>query len=131
MEKIALENRSEDEKKHLMDDAPLRTFLARKDVVKKEVKIDQTIFYLKTQYQPHNPHSQEQEPLIDDVPNQEDFTFETISTRLQYFSRSTREVENTALKDKVLIGGGCQQQRKSLDERRIEEKICLIDLKIG
>ena len=46
---IALENRTEDEKKHLMNLAPFRTFLVRKDVVKNEVKIDETIFYLKTQ----------------------------------------------------------------------------------
>ena len=88
-----------------MDLAPSRTFLARKDVVKNNVKIDETIFYVKMQYQPHNPHNQEQEPLIDDVPNQEDFTFETKSVRLKHFSRSTREVENTILKNKVLLGG--------------------------
>ena len=68
-----------DGKKHLMNLAPLRTFLACKDVAKNKVKIDETIFYLKTQYQPHNLHNQEQELLIDDVPNQEDFTSETIS----------------------------------------------------
>ena len=88
-----------------MNLAPLRTFLAREDVLKNEVKIDETIIYAKTQYQPHNPHNHEQEPLIDDVLNQEDFTFQTISARLKYFLRSTREVENTALKTKVLLGG--------------------------
>ena len=53
--KIALENKKEDEKKQLIDLATLRAFLARKDVVKNEVKnVDETIFYLKMQYLPHN-----------------------------------------------------------------------------
>ena len=64
-----------------------------------------------------------------DVPNQEDFTFETISARLKHFSRSKSKVENTALKNKVLLGVGRQQQRKYLGDRRIEEQICLVDLK--
>ena len=78
--KIALEGKNEDEKEQLADVAPLRAFLVRKDVVKNEKNVDETIFYLKTQYQPHN---QEQEiNLIEDIPSQEDqFTFETISAR--------------------------------------------------
>ena len=36
--RIALEGKNEDEKKQLTDLAPLRAFLARKDVVKNEVK---------------------------------------------------------------------------------------------
>ena len=103
--RIALEGKNEDEKKQLTDLAPLGAFLARKDVVKNEVKnVDKTIFYLKTWYQPHN---QEQGiTLIEDIPSQEgQFTFETISARLKLFSRSTREAENMALKNKVLLGG--------------------------
>ena len=78
--KIALEGKNEDEKEQLADVAPLGAFLVRKDVVKNEKNVDETIFYLKTQYQPHN---QEQEiNLIEDIPSQEDqFTFETISAR--------------------------------------------------
>ena len=101
--KIPLVGKNEDDKKQLMDLARLRTFLACKDVVKNEVKIDEKILYLKTHYQPHNLHNQEQESLIDDIPNQEDFTFDIISARLKLFSKSTREVENTALKNKVLL----------------------------
>ena len=103
--KIVLEGKNEKRRsKQLMDLAPWRTFLALKDVVKNEVKIDETIFYLKTQCQPHNPHNH-QESIIDDDLNQEDFTFETKSARLKLFSRSAREVENTALKNKVILGG--------------------------
>ena len=77
-----MEGKNEDEKKQLTDLAHLGAFLARKDVVKNEVKnVDKTIFYLKTRYEPHN---QEQGiTLIEDIPSQEDqFTFEIISARL-------------------------------------------------
>ena len=68
--RIALEGKNEDEKKQLTDLALLGAFLARKDVVKNEVKnVDKTIFYLKTRYQPHN---QEQGiTLIENIPSQE------------------------------------------------------------
>ena len=110
--------------------APLEAFLVRKDIAKNEKNVDEAIFYLKTQYQ---PHSQEQGiALIEDIPNQEDqFTFETISARLKLFLRSTREAENMTLKNKVLQGAGCQQQRKYSDVRKIEGKIRLGDLNIG
>ena len=102
---IALENKNEDAKKQLTDLAPLRAFLARKDVVKNEVKnIDETIFYLKTQCLPHN--EEQGMTFIGDIPSQKDqFTFETLSARLKLFSRSTEEVENITLKNKVLLGG--------------------------
>ena len=102
--KIALEGKNEDEMKQLIDLAPLQAFLACKDVVKNEVKVEETIFYLKTQYQLHN---QEQViPLIGDISSQEDqFTFEVISPQLKFFLRSTREVKNMTLKNKVLLRG--------------------------
>ena len=53
--RIALEGKNEDEKNQLTDLAPLGAFVVGKDVVKNEVKnVDDTIFYSKTQYQPHN-----------------------------------------------------------------------------
>ena len=112
--KIALENKNEDEKKQLTDLAPLRAFLARKDVVKNEVKnVGETVFYLKTQYLPHN--EKQGITFIEDVPNQEDqFTFETIH-----------------LKTKCSQGARCQQQRKYSEVRKIEERIYLVNLKIG
>ena len=48
--RIGLEGKKEDEKKQLSDLAPLGAFLVRKDVVKNEKNVDETIFYLKTQY---------------------------------------------------------------------------------
>ena len=54
----------------LTDLAPLRVFLARKAVVKNDVKnVNEIIFYLKNQYLPHND---ERGAFIEDIPNQED-----------------------------------------------------------
>ena len=103
-----VKTKNEDQKEAVDGSSAFKNFFGSQDVVKNEVKIDETIFYLKTQCQPHSPHNH-QESIIDDVLNQEDFTFETKSARLKLFSRSTREVENTSLKNKVILGTGCQQ----------------------
>ena len=67
---IALASKNENEKKQLTDLAPLRVFLARKAVVKNDEKNDnEIIFYLKSQYLPHN---EEQGAFTEDIPNQED-----------------------------------------------------------
>ena len=66
--KINLENKNEDEKKQLTDLATLRAFLARKDVVKNEVKnVGETIFHLKIQYLPHNV--EQGITFIEDIPS--------------------------------------------------------------
>ena len=128
--KIVLEGKDEDEKKQLTDLAPLGAFWVRKDVVMNEKNVDETIFYLKTQYQLHN---QDQEiTLIEDIPSQENqFTFETISARLKLFSRSTREAENMTLKNRLLLGGWMPTAAKVFRRDKNREKICLVDLKIG
>ena len=121
-EKIALENKNEDEKEQLTDLALLRAFLARKDVVKNEVKnVNETIFNLKTQYLPHN---QEQgTTFIEDISSQEDqFTFETTSAQLKLFSRSTKEVENMVLKNKVLLGGWVSTAAKVFRRKKNREE---------
>ena len=121
-EEIALENKNEDEKEQLTDLALLRAFLVRKDVVKNEVKnVNETIFYLKTQYLPHN---QEQgTTFIEDISSQEDqFTFETISAQLKLFSRSTKEVENMVLKNKVLLGGWVSTAAKVFRRKKNREE---------
>ena len=65
---IALANNNEYERKQLTDLAPLRVFLARKAVVKNDVKnVNEIIFYLKNQYLPHN---EERGAFIEDIPNQ-------------------------------------------------------------
>ena len=65
MENIALESKNENERKELTDLAPLRVFLARKAVVKNDVKnVNEIIFYLKNQYLPHN---EERGAIIEDI----------------------------------------------------------------
>ena len=52
---IALQSKNENERKELTDLAPLRVFLACKAVVKNDAtNVNELIFHLKKQYQPHN-----------------------------------------------------------------------------
>ena len=48
---------------------------------------------------------QRQDFLIEDIPSQEDLSFEEISDYLKTFLKSTKENENMSLKNKVLMGG--------------------------
>ena len=62
---IALASKNENEKKQLTDLTPLRDFLARKPVVKNDLKnVNEIIFYLKNQYLPHN---EERGAFIEDI----------------------------------------------------------------
>ena len=128
---IALASKNEHEKKQLTDLAPLRVFLARKAVVKNDVKnVNKIIFYLKNQYLLHN---EERGTFIEDIPSQEDrFSFEAISDYLKTFSKSIKENENMSLKNKVLMGGWISKAAKVFRrDKKCVEKICPVDLKIG
>ena len=57
---------------------------------------------MKNQYLPHN---EERGAFIEDIPNQEDQSFEEISAYLKIFSKSIKENENMSLKNKALMGG--------------------------
>ena len=98
---IALASKNENERKQLTDLAPLRVFLAPKAVVKNDVNINE-IIYLKNQ---HLAHNEERGAFIEDIPSQEDRSFEEISDYLKTFSNSVKENENMSLKDKILMGG--------------------------
>ena len=77
--------------------------MARKDAVKEVKNVNEIIFNLKNQFLPHN---EERGTFIEDIPSQEDqFTFEAISDSIKTFSKLIKEVENTSLKNKVLLGG--------------------------
>ena len=52
--RAALGSRSEDDRKRLTDQAPLRVFSACKDAVKKGAEnVYEILFYLKNNYSPH------------------------------------------------------------------------------
>ena len=59
------------------------------------------LFYLKNQCLPHS----EERAFIEDIPQEDRFTFEAISDSLKTFSKSIKEVENMSLKNKVLVAG--------------------------
>ena len=59
------------------------------------------LFYLKNQYLPHN----EERAFIEDIPQEDRFTFEAISDSLKTFSKSSKKVQTMSLKNKVLLGG--------------------------
>ena len=59
------------------------------------------LFYLKNQYLPHN----EERAFIEDIPQEDRFTFEAISDSLKTFSKSPKKVQTMSLKNKVLLGG--------------------------
>ena len=101
---IALAGKNENERKELTDLAPLRVFLARKDFIKNDTTINakELIFYLKNNYL---PYEEEQGAFIEDIPSQEDQSFEEISDRVKAFAKSMIENENFSLKGKTLMGG--------------------------
>ena len=77
--------------------------MAFKAVVKNDARnVKEIIFYLKKQYLPHN---EEPGAFIEDIPSQEDRSFEEIPDYLRIFSKSIKENENMSLKNKVLMGG--------------------------
>ena len=76
-------------KEALTDMAPPRVFLARKAVIKNVKNVYEIIFYLKSQYLPHN---EEQRTFVQDIPSQEDIpSFEAIVDYLKTFSKSIKK----------------------------------------
>ena len=70
----------------------------------KVVNIEQTIFYLKSQYLEHNP---QERTFIPNIPSEEP-SFEAITENLKTFLKSIKEDENMVLKRRaspLLVGG--------------------------
>ena len=68
------------------------------------VNIEQTIFYLKSQYLEHNP---QERTFILNIPSEEP-SFEAITGNLKTFLKSIKEDENMVLKRRaspLLVGG--------------------------
>ena len=66
------------------------------------------LFYLRNNYSPHT----EERAFIEDIPQDDRFSFEEISDYLKTFCKSIREVENMSLKNKVLLGGWISTEAK-------------------
>ena len=92
---------NEREEKELVDLAPPRVLLIRKEKIEKTVNIDEIIFYLKSMYSTHN---EEPRIFIDDIPVDER-SFEAMTNRLKTFSKCIKDDENISLKNKCLFGG--------------------------
>ena len=77
--------------------------MARKAVAKNDTtNVNELIFQLKNQ---HLPHNEEPGAFIEEIPSQEDRSFEELSDYLNTFSKSIKESENMSLKNKTLMGG--------------------------
>ena len=100
--RVALESVStENEAKELIELAPRRVILVRKVKNEKVININETIFYLKSQYLANN--SQER-TFIPNIPSEENMpSFEVITGNLRTFSKSIKEDENMGIKNKTLI----------------------------
>ena len=92
---------NEREEKELVDLAPPRVLLIRKEKIEKTVNIDEIIFYLKSMYSTHN---EEPRNFIDDIPVDER-SFEAMTNRLKTFSKCIKDDEKMSLKNKCLFGG--------------------------
>ena len=89
---------NEREEKELVDLAPPRVLLIRKEKIEKTVNIDEIIFYLKSMYSTHN---EKPRIFIDDIPVDER-SFEAMTNRLKTFSKCIKDDENINLKNKCL-----------------------------
>ena len=85
----------------MVDLAPSRVLLIRKEKSEKAVNIDEIIFYLKSIYSTYNEGPR---TFIHDIPT-EGPSFEAITNYLKTFSKSITEDENMSLKNKCLFGG--------------------------
>ena len=85
----------------MTDLAPLRVFLTRKDAVRSSAEnIHEMLFCFRNNYSPHT----EEQAFIEDILQDDRFSFEEMSDYLKTFSKSVIEVENATLKIKVLLG---------------------------
>ena len=95
LEKAALDRvLNEREEKELVDLAPPRVLLIRKEKIEKTVNIDEIIFYLKSMYSTHN---EEPRTFIDDIPTDEP-SFEAMTNHLKTFSECIKDDENVSIK---------------------------------
>ena len=88
--------------------------------------IFEMLSYLKNNYSLHT----EERAFIEDIPQDDRFLFEEMSDYLKTFSKSVLEVENMALKNKVLLGGWISTAAKVF-RRDNMRGIYLVDLNIG
>ena len=86
---------NEREEKELVDLAPPKVLLIRKEKIEKIVNIDEIIFYLESMYQTHN---EKPRTFIDDIPTNEP-SFETMNNRI-------KDDENISLKISVNLVDG-------------------------
>ena len=86
---------NEREENKLVDLAPPKVLLIRKEKIEKIVNIDEIIFYLESMYQTHN---EKPRTFIDDIPTNEP-SFETMSNRI-------KDDENISLKISVNLVDG-------------------------
>ena len=92
--------------------------MARKDAVK-------MLFYLRNNYSPHI----EGWAFIEDIPQDDRFSFKEISDYLKTLSKSIREVKNISLKNKSVVGWLDINSSKCLDAIKIcVEKFATINL---
>ena len=85
---------NESDEKELVDLAPPRVLLIRKEKIEKTVNIDEIIFYLKSMYSTHN---EEPRTFIDDIPTDEP-SFEAMTNHLKTFSECIKDDENVSIK---------------------------------
>ena len=79
---------------------PSRGFLARKNAGKSSTEnIHEMLFYSKKNYSTQNG----EQARIDDISQDDSFSFEGMSNYLKIYSKSVIEVENMTLEDKVLF----------------------------
>ena len=117
--RAALASKNEEERKQLTDLAPWKVFLACKDAGKSNVEnIYEMLFYLRKNYSPHT----EERARIEDIPQDDRFSFEEMSDYLKTFSKSVIEVENMTLKNKVLLGGWISKAAKVFRRNRMRGK---------
>ena len=118
--RAALESKNEEEKKQLTDLAPLKVLLAHKDAGKSSIEnISEMLFYLKKYYSSHT----EEWARIEDIPQDDRFSFEEMSDYLKTFSKSVIEVEeNMTLKNKMLLGGWISTAAKGFRHNKMHGK---------
>ena len=100
--RAALESVStKNEVRELIELTPRKVILVYKVKNQKVVNIEETIFYLKSQYLEHNPQDRTSIPNI----LSEEPSSEATTGNLKTFSKSIKEHENMGLKNKSLISG--------------------------
>ena len=116
---------NEREEKELVDLAPTRVLLIRKEKIEKIVNINKTFFYRKFMYSTHN----EPRTFIDDIPTNEP-SFEAMTNRLKTFSKCIKDDENISLKNKCLFGGWILMASKLYRKQNLPDRFedCLYRL---